>query len=113
MVQLWAPTRLYLAPVIAMVMSQIQAKVAAKGVSLGQQYIFRKGLKVFGEKGKEAANKELDQLHKQTCFQSVDISSLSPEEKHKSVEALMFLTENMMAQLKAEWSTMVNRPVDG
>ena len=40
-----------------------------------------KGLKKFGERGKQAVEKELDQLHRRGCFKPVDVSSQSPEEK--------------------------------
>ena len=36
-------------------------------------------------------SKELEQLHKQKCFSPIDVSKLTPEEKRKTVEALMFL----------------------
>jgi len=38
-----------------------------KGHSLGQQYIVQKGLKKFGDKGKTATMKELQQLHERVC----------------------------------------------
>ena len=41
-------------------------------------------------------------MHKRTCFQPVDISSLSPEEKRKAVKALMFLTEKRDDTVKGQ-----------
>jgi hypothetical protein len=38
------------------------------GASFAQQCMLQKGLKVFGNKGHEALIKEMDQLHKKTCF---------------------------------------------
>ena len=37
--------------------------------------------------------KEVDQLHKRNCFTPILISELTPEERKKAVQALMFLTE--------------------
>ena len=89
-----------LAMVIARVMCDINAKTTAQGASFAQQYIFQKGLKKFGQRGKAAAGKELDQLHRRTCFTPIDISTLTPEEKRKAMEALMFLTEKRDKSIK-------------
>ena len=53
----------------------------------------KKGLELFKERGKEAAQKEMGQLYKHACFRLIDISTLTKEEKRKCVEALMFLSE--------------------
>jgi len=81
------------AMVIARYMTDINAKVTIQGVTFSQQYILQKGLKKLEQRGTQAALKELDQLHRHTCFTPVDVSSLSAEEKQKAQEALMFLTE--------------------
>eukprot|EP00980_Cylindrotheca_fusiformis_P025483 scaffold13833_cov71-Cylindrotheca_fusiformis.AAC.1 len=49
------------ASVIAHVMTELRGKVMQQGHCFGQQYIMQKGLKVFGDKGKKAATKEMDQ----------------------------------------------------
>ena len=82
-----------LAMVIARSMADINAKVMTHGASYSQQYIVQKGLKIFKERGSEAAMKELDQLHKRNCFTPIDVSQLTANEKRKAQEALMFLTE--------------------
>ena len=48
-----------------------------------QQYILEKGLKKFGERGKLAAEKELDQLHKRGCFKPIDVSTKNRQRKTK------------------------------
>ena len=58
-----------------------------------RQYIVEKGLKKFGERGKQAAEKELDQLHRRGCFRPVDVSSKTPDEKKKKQKGMMLLTE--------------------
>ena len=46
-----------------------------------QQYVYEKGIKLFGERGEQAATKEWDQLHQRKCFVPVDISSLTEKGK--------------------------------
>ena len=70
------------------------------GVDFGQQYILQKGIKVFGEKGKEAGRKEVGQLHERTCFQPILVSELNEREKKRALEALMFLTEKRDGSIK-------------
>ena len=58
-----------------------------------QQYIFEKGIKKFGDRGKSAAEKELEQLHKRGCFKPIDVSTKTDEEKKKTQRGMMLLTE--------------------
>ena len=46
-----------------------------------QQYMFKKGLKLFKEHGQNAAMAELDQLHCRICFAPMLVSKLTVEEK--------------------------------
>ena len=55
---------------------------------------------MFGEKGKKATTKELDQLHQRNCFMPIDVSKLTASEKKKAQEALMFLTEKRDGTIK-------------
>jgi hypothetical protein len=88
------------AMVIARTMVEINAKASADGACYAQQYILQKGLKVFGEKGSQAAGKELDQLHQRNAFVPLNVSKLSTEEKRKAMDALMFLTEKRDGTIK-------------
>ena len=86
--------KMELAMVIAGFITEINSKATVKGASYTQQYILpQKGLKVFGDRGTKAATKEVDQLHQRTCFTPMDIGALTPSERKKAMEALMFLTE--------------------
>ena len=67
-----------------------------------QQYIIKKGLELFKEQGKEAAHKEVGQLHERACFRPIDISTLTKEEKRKCVEALMFLSKKRTGIVKGQ-----------
>ena len=75
-------------------------KALMGGHQFGQQYIVQKGLKKFGEKGKDATLKELAQLHDRVCFEPILVSELSPSEKKKAQEALMFITEKRDGKCK-------------
>jgi hypothetical protein len=42
----------------------------------------------------------MDQLHRRNCFTPVDVALMTPEERHKSVDALMFLAEKRNKSIK-------------
>jgi hypothetical protein len=65
-----------------------------------QQYILQKGLKKFGQKGSDAATKELKQLHDRVCFEPISVADMSQSEIRKSMEALMLLTEKRDGTIK-------------
>jgi hypothetical protein len=88
------------AGVIAGVMNHINTKATAMGASYAQQYVFQKGMKIFKERGSKAAQKELDQLHQRNCFTPVDYNLMSKQEKEKTVEAIMFLSEKRTGAVK-------------
>ena len=68
------------AMLIARVMEDINSKVLIQGASFAQQYILKKGLKVFGDQGQQASTKEMDQLHRQNCFMPISVKEMMPEE---------------------------------
>jgi hypothetical protein len=90
------------AMLIARVMDNINSKVLIQGTSFVQQYILQKGLKVFGDQGREASTKEMDQLHRQSCFMPISIKEMMPEECKKAMEALMFLMEKHNQTIKGQ-----------
>jgi hypothetical protein len=57
------------AMLIARFIQDIMMNVNKHGASFAQQYMLQKGLKVFGNKGHGASMKEIDQVHKRTCFE--------------------------------------------
>ena len=89
-----------MAPVIAVIMNDINNRVTANGAQFAQQHLLNKGLKVFGERGDQASTKELDQLHRRECFTPISISDLTSDEKKKAVQALMFLSEKRDGTVK-------------
>jgi hypothetical protein len=68
---------------IARFIQDITMNVNQHGASFAQQYILQKGLKVFGEKGHDASKKEIDQLHKRTCFAPLKVKEMKPSKKRR------------------------------
>jgi hypothetical protein len=87
---------------IAHLMVEMDYKAANVGgaAHFAQQYILQKGLKKFGQKGSDAATKELKQLHDRVCFEPISVADMSQSEIQKSMEALMLLTEKRDGTIK-------------
>ena len=58
-----------------------------------QSCSLRKGLKKFGQKGRDAAYKKLKQLHDRVVFETIRIEDLTEIEKRRAMESLIFLVE--------------------
>ena len=78
----------------------VQQKSGGIKESFAQQYILKKGMEIFKKDGEAAAYKELEQLHNRACFTPIDVSTLSPTERKKCVDALMFLSEKRDGTVK-------------
>jgi Reverse transcriptase (RNA-dependent DNA polymerase) len=89
-----------LALVIARIIDDISKKVSMFGAQFGQQHMLHKGLKVWGERGSTAASKEMNQLHDRNCFSPVSVADMTPQERAKAMEMLMFLTEKRDESIK-------------
>ena len=74
---------------------------AQVGVSLLQTYSLSKGLKKFGDKGYEAASGEMKQLHDRECFTPINVQDLTPVERKRALESLIFLVEKRDGCVKA------------
>ena len=85
---------------LARYIDEISNRVSVHGACYAQQYMVHKGLKVFGEAGRAAATKEMDQLHRRNCFTPISVKDLTPSERKKAMEALMFLTEKRDKSVK-------------
>ena len=70
------------------------------GVSFGQQYIYERGLKVFGDRAKKGGHKELKQLNDRDVFTPRLISELTKEEKERAQEAILLVTEKKDSEVK-------------
>ena len=78
-----------------------QAKKTLKSVSFAETYSLKRGLAKFGEKGHEAALGEMKQLHQRDCFYPIHPDKLSPSERKKVLESLIFLVEKRDGRIKA------------
>ncbi len=59
------------------------------------------GIKRFGERGKTAVTKELNQFNKYGVFEPKHARDLSDEEKNKALSLLIFLKEKKSSDIKA------------
>ena len=93
------------AKVLTSVMCQFKERMKMTKIEHGNQYVvtysLRKGIKEFGEQGKQSVVKEMKQLHDRNCFKPVNITTLSPTEKKRALESLIFLTEKQDGTIKA------------
>ena len=90
--------RAYIGAIIIHKLNLLHAK---EKLSLVQTYSLTKGLKVFGDKGTEAAYKEMKQLHDRICFIPINVNGLTTSERKKAMETLTFLTEKRDGTIKA------------
>jgi Reverse transcriptase (RNA-dependent DNA polymerase) len=72
-----------------------------KGKSFVETYSLKKGLKEFGDKGYEAALGEMQQLHERAAFKPVSIQEMTPKERKRAMESLIFLVEKKDGRVKA------------
>ena len=66
-----------------------------------QTCTLKQGIKKFGDRGTEAALKEIGQLHERNCFEPVQANESTFEQRKKVLESLMFLTEKRDGTVKA------------
>ena len=64
-----------MAPVVAFIMSEMNARAMSKGACFDQQYLFKKGLEKFDKRGTKSNEKELRQLHDRTDRKSTRLNS--------------------------------------
>ena len=92
------------ARVITKVISLMNMGVIERRTMQGQQFVqtfsLAKGLQKYGEKGKQAAMKEMQQLHERTVFEPISIDELTTIERKRALESLIFLTEKRDGNVK-------------
>ena len=57
---------------------------------LVQTYTLQKEIKRFGEKRKQATYKEMKQLHDRVVFESIQVETLTSQERKRAMESLIF-----------------------
>ena len=72
----------------------------AKYLFLTEHMGWRKGLKLFGEKGEEAVEKELQQIYDLEEFQPKHWYEITKEERTKALTYLMYLKEKRDGRIK-------------
>ena len=86
-------------------MCQFNERMETTEVKHGSQFVvtysLKKGIKTFGDRGKEAALKEMKQLHDRECFKPIKMDTLNPTERKRALESLIFLTEKKDGSIKA------------
>ena len=87
--------------VLARMITEINLSATLDSENFAQQFMLKKGLAKFGDKGRDAAAKEMEQLHKRSCFRPVNVSEMKPSERKKAQHGLMFITEKRDATVKA------------
>jgi hypothetical protein len=88
------------AMLMARLIYDLNTRVVREGASFAQQYLLNKGLKIFGQKGRDASKKEMDQLHRTSCFTPKSIAKMTQIERRKAQQALMFLGEKRCGTVK-------------
>ena len=77
------------------------------GVVLAKQYSISKGIRLFGDRAKEAVSRELERLHDYVTYTPVHAHELTPDEKRQALASLIFLTEKQCGKIKSR--ACVNR----
>ena len=72
----------------------------AEYMFLTEQMGWRKGLKVLGERGEEAIQKELQQIHDMEGFEPKHWHELTHDERDKALRYLMYLKEKRDGKIK-------------
>jgi hypothetical protein len=107
-----APYTLQLGRIIANVMHELNAMqscgLATKHHSFAETFGLKKGLQKFGERGLTAASNEMKQLHQRAVFKPLDVSTLSFDEKRKTMRSLIFLTKKRDGTIKARTCAALN-----
>ena len=71
------------------------------GVILATQYSVKKGIQLFGDRGKQSAASKLQQLHNMVTFIPVHAHELTREQQKQALASLMFMTEKRCGCVKS------------
>jgi hypothetical protein len=79
----------------------IALTIDAMNHQFAQTYSLTKGIKTFGEKGRQAAHEEMKQLHERIVFKPIKVEELTAVERRRAMESLIFITEKKDGRIKA------------
>ena len=71
------------------------------GLVMLHYFSIKEGLNRYGEAGKQAVNKELQQLHDMVTYEPMDPEKLTRLENTEALASLMFLVEKRNGLIKA------------
>ena len=86
---------------IALFMTEMNERCCHRANEFIETYTLAQGIKKFGQRGKDAAFKEMEQLHQRICFRPKLINELTSEERRRAMESLIFLAEKRDGRIKA------------
>ena len=94
------------AKILAMIMCQFNNRwTKTENIVYGTQHVvtysLKKGIQKFGERGQNAAHKEMKQLHDRECFNPIHKHTLNETEWKRALKSLIFLTEKKNGTIKA------------
>jgi hypothetical protein len=106
------------AQVIAMSMCHINEMLfnghSNQAHQFAQTYTLGKGLKKFGQKGRQAAFKEMKHLHDRMVFKPIRVEELlTTPEKRRAMESLIFLVEKRDGTIKGRTCTVQMEALHG
>lgn len=87
--------------VMAMIINRLNNSTTEDQVSLLETFSLKQGIKKFGKSGYEAAFNEMLQQHQRKCFHPISIPEMSPRERKRAMESLIFLVEKRDGRIKA------------
>ena len=80
--------------------SDCHPKEVYRTTVLAQQYHITKGLKIYGDRGREAVKKEMKQLDDMEAVKPKKVDSLTKEQRKNALPCLMFITEKNDGSVK-------------
>ena len=94
------------AKVLAMIMCQFNDRMTKQERIVYRlqhivTYSLQKGIKKFGQRGRDSAYKEMKQLNDRKCFNLIHKLSLNKTEKKRVMESLIFITKKKSGEIKA------------
>ena len=90
-----------MAQVIGRVMCHLQQKTKEEWNLSSKHYSLKQGIKKFGNNAKNAAMKEMSQLHNRKVFTPIKLEEMNKREKARAMESLIFLVQKQDGSIKA------------
>ena len=79
---------------------KVKSKKPSRKANLLVNYSLGQGIKKFRHRGFDAAKGEMKQLHDRSCWKPISVQTLTPTERKKALESLIFLVEKKCGKIK-------------